>query len=128
MRRGFSIIELIVVIFIISILVAISIIGYMKIINRTKDTCVINNMQVLRVSLGVYSCSNDGIYPKNSDTIPLHEYFPKNIRNPYGGQSWLTISSSPNIGEVYFWSDATGDSFSIKGYGKSGKLDFEINN
>ncbi len=126
MRRGFTIIEIMVVVVIIGILASIALFQYNKIIDKAKIVSLKANMHSLEISIELYATDNGGNYPSNSDTTGLGEYLFKNIKNPYDNSPhWLTTSDPAEIGEVLLWTDAAGSHYSIKGMGKGGYIDLE---
>jgi len=68
MKKGFTLVELLIVIVIIGILVTISIPNFIKLLNRARDTSLKQNMHILHTVVEYYSIITDGIYPGGIDT------------------------------------------------------------
>jgi prepilin-type N-terminal cleavage/methylation domain-containing protein len=68
-QRGFTIVELLIVIVVIAILAAISIAAYNGIQNRANDTAIQNDLATLAKKIELYK-ANYGTYPTGLETIP----------------------------------------------------------
>jgi len=68
MKKGFTLVELLIVIVIIGILVTISIPNFIKLINRARDASLKENMHTLHTIVEYYSVITEGIYPGGIDT------------------------------------------------------------
>ena len=64
--RGFTIVELLIVIVVIAILAAITIVAYNGIQNRAKNTQQISAMSTYVKGLGLYAASNNNQYPTDA--------------------------------------------------------------
>jgi prepilin-type N-terminal cleavage/methylation domain-containing protein len=64
-RRGFTLIELTIVVAIIAVLAAIAIPMYGNMVTRSKESVVKGQLGSLRSALAVYYADNDGMYPSS---------------------------------------------------------------
>jgi prepilin-type N-terminal cleavage/methylation domain-containing protein len=72
MRKGFTLIELMVVVVIIGILAAIAIPNFMRMQQRAKESSTKNNMHTLQLTIEDFSTLNNGAYPADN-TVPTSE-------------------------------------------------------
>ena len=66
MKRGFTIVELLIVIVVIAILASISVVAYNGIQNRANDTAILNDMAAFKKKIELYKIDNNGLYPDGS--------------------------------------------------------------
>ena len=105
--RGFTIVELLIVIVVIGILAAITIVAYNGVQNRATDTTVQSDLNNFAKQLGVYQAEN-GLYPVTlSSALGI-----KFSRNSY--------STAQN--NIYYCADAAGSAYSLTVLSKSGKM------
>ncbi|MBN2620161.1 prepilin-type N-terminal cleavage/methylation domain-containing protein [candidate division WOR-3 bacterium] len=131
MRKGFTLIELMVVVVIIGILAAIAIPNFMRMQQRAKESSTKNNMHTLQLTVEDFSTLNNGAYPSDN-TVPtsesnetLEDLKPGGAagswpNNPFTGQpviiAWAPgqiapfVASDPDMppGEIEYMNDATG--------------------
>lgn len=62
-KRGFTIVELLIVIVVVAILAAISITAYINVTNRANDSAVLSDASLITKNLELYKVEN-GKYPQ----------------------------------------------------------------
>lgn len=132
-QKGFTLIELMIVVVIIGILAAIAIPNFINMQNRAKEGSTKANMHTFQLAAEDYSVSHDGVYADAADS--LNALLPsggKTFKNPFDGTTgknaaWQdigTYSATPaatNSGEVAY-SDSATIQYSIGGKGKTAAL------
>ncbi len=129
-RKGFTLIELMIVVVIIGLLASVAIPNFISIVGRAKEASVKTNMHVMQIAAEDFAAVSGGRYPDDAtdlsdagQTLEQHVPFASFPDNPFTGvPSVVQFDADPtggSAGELCF-NPATPDSYQVKGNGTDG--------
>jgi len=112
--RGFTLLELLVVMAIIATLLTIAVPRYFKSLDRSKETVLRQDLSTMREQIDRYS-GDKGHYPETLEALIEDHYLRSLPVDPFTGDSehWLVIASdepeNPGVKDVKSGADGTGE-------------------
>ncbi|OQY30171.1 MAG: hypothetical protein B6244_00985 [Candidatus Cloacimonetes bacterium 4572_55] len=119
-KKGFTLIELMIVVVIIGILAAIAIPNFISMQDRAKEGSVKSNMHTVQLAVEDYAVKQVGNYAADSDLTLLAV----DVSNPFNSSAAGLVANVATIaGDVGYDHDNYGSlSYSITGFGKEAIL------
>ena len=128
--KGFTLIELMIVVLIIGILAAIAIPNFVSMQDRAKEGSVKSNMHTLQLAVEDFAVTNDGVYPLLADAGTVEGLLPGAAYpdNPFTAAetvvNWAgTLAAAGTIAVA-----PTVTTYVISGQGKSAALALALHN
>ena len=130
--KGFTLIELMIVVVIIGVLAAIAIPNFISMQDRAKEGSVKSNMHTVQLAIEDYAVQNDGTYPVAANNAAVMANCPGGVypKNPFntGSASLLAWGSDPALKGNMGANPATTAGYTLKGFGKSALLALTLTN